>query len=137
MSDAKLRNLRNDKRAEADLALRRFLAEQIRGHRLSKRQIADGLAELLGEPVSLSRLDSFTASTKVSNRLPAYFLTALSEVLDSDAVLLFLARPAFKKQAKFAEAVRDLRRICNEMLAEPATAKSERASHLRVMATKA
>jgi hypothetical protein len=89
---------------------------QFSQHRLSKLQIAEKLSELLGEPVSLSRLDSYTASTKVSARLPAYFLRALCEVLDSDEILLFLARPCLRKQAEFAERVRELRQTCDELL---------------------
>jgi len=113
------RNLRNEQRAEADLALRIFLARKFREHPLSKPQIADRLTELLGEPVSLSRLDSYTASTKISARLPAYFLRALCEALDSDDILLFLARPALRKKAEFTEMVHELRRLCDELLRTP------------------
>ena len=113
------RKPRNEQRAEADLALRVFLARKFREHPLSKPQIADRLAELLGEPVSLSRLDSYTASTKISARLPAYFLRALCEVLDSDDILLFLARPRLQKQIELAEELRELRRLCDELLRTP------------------
>lgn len=110
------RKLRTEKRAEADLALRVFLTEKFREHRLSRPQLAERLSELLGEPVSLSRLDSYTASTKLSARMPAYFLRALCEVLDSDEILLFLARPRLQKQVEFAETVCELRRICDALL---------------------
>lgn len=114
-----------EQRAKADTALRTFLAKKFRKHHLSRPQIADRLGELLGEPVSLSRLDSYTASTKLSARLPAYFLRALCEVLDSDEILLFLARPRLQKQIEISERVRELRRICDELLAESA-AKTQR-----------
>lgn len=123
-----------DQRAEADLELRRFLTKKFHEHHLSKQQIADGLAEVLGEPVSLTRLDAYTAPTKVSSRMPAYFLRALSEVLDSDDILLFLARPRIRKQMEFAETVRELRRICDELLAEPGVTKID---GRKVMAAKA
>jgi hypothetical protein len=112
------RKLRSSKeqRAEADAALRAFLAKKFREHHLSAPQIADRLGELLGEPVSLSRLYSYTASAKVSARLPAYFLRALCEVLDSDEILLFLARPRLRKQIEIAEQLRELRRLCDELL---------------------
>lgn len=96
--------------------MRAFLTEKFRQHHLSRPQIAERLGDLLGEPVSLSRLDSYTASTKVSARMPAYFLRALCEALDSDEILLYLARPRVRKQVEFAETVRELRRICDELL---------------------
>jgi len=114
-----------NERAEDDLALRTFLARKFHEHHLSKAQIKDRLAEILGEPVSLSRLESYTATTKVSARLPAYFLRALCEVLDSDDILLFLARPALRKKVEFAETVRELRRICDELLAGSETKASD------------
>src|SRR5258708_4897322 len=117
ISEHNLRKLRNE-RAEDDLALRTFLARKLHEHHLSKAQIKDRLTEILGEPVSLSRLESFTASTKISARLPAYFLRALCEVLDSDDILLFLARPRLRKQIELAEHLRELRRIVDELLAE-------------------
>jgi len=119
------RKLRKEQRAEADAALRAFLTETFRKHHLSRPQTAERLSELLGEPVSLSRLDSYTASTKTSARFPAYFLRALCEVLDSDDILLFLARPALRKKVEFAETVRELRRICDELLAGSETKASD------------
>ena len=104
------------RRTEADLDLRRFLAEKLRKSPLSRPQFAERLSEILGEPVSLTRLDSYIASTKASARLPAYFLRALCEVLDSDEILLHLARPRLRKQIEFAETVRELRRVCDELL---------------------
>lgn len=103
-----------------------MLTETFRKHPLSKTEIANRLSTLLGEPVTLSRLDSYTASTKVSARLPAYFLRALCEVLGSDEILLFLARPCIRRQVEFSEKVRELRRICDELLAETAVAKPRR-----------
>jgi hypothetical protein len=111
---------RDPRRAEADAALRAFLTETFRKHRLSRPQIAERLSELLGEKVSTSRLDSFTASTKVSARMPAYFLRAISVALDSDEILLFLARPRLRKQIELAEQLRELRRLCDELLRMPA-----------------
>ncbi len=119
ISEYRSRKYRTEQRAEDDLALRIFLARKFREHHLSKAQIKDQLAKILGEQVSLSRLESYTASTKVSARLPAYFLRALCEVLDDDSILLFLARPALRKKVEFAETVRELRRICDELLAGP------------------
>jgi hypothetical protein len=36
--------------------------------------------------------------------------------LDSDEIVLFLARPRLQKQAEFGEKIRELRRICDELL---------------------
>ena len=72
--------------SKADADLRAFLSRLLRELPLSKIQIADALAEKLSEPVSLARLESFIAPTKRSARLPAYFLPALAEVLDCDAI---------------------------------------------------
>jgi hypothetical protein len=107
-------------RSEDDLALRKFVTETFRKHPLSKPQIADMLAERLGEPVSLSRLDSYTALTKVSARMPAYFLRALCDVLNSDDILLYLARPSLRKKVAFVEEARKLRDACAGLLAEAA-----------------
>lgn len=115
ISERKLRKHREPP-AEADAALRVFLTEMFRKHHLSRLQIAEKLSELLGEKVSLTRLDSYTASTKTTSRMPLYFLRALSEALGSDEILLFLARPCLQKQIEFAETVRALRRICDELL---------------------
>jgi hypothetical protein len=103
-------------RAKAEIDLCDFVSRTIRKQRLSVPQLAERLAEILDEPVSPSRLYSFTASTKVSARLPAYFLRALCEVLDSDDILLFLARPRLQKQVELAETVRELRLLCDELL---------------------
>ncbi len=115
-------------RAEADIELRNFVLEKFHESALSIPQLAERVAELLGEPVSVSRLYSFTASTKVSARLPAYFLPALCEALDSDAILLHLARRRLRKEVEFAETVRELRRICEELpsLQKPNTKRSAR-----------
>src|SRR6266568_4969111 len=118
ISESRSRKHRTEQRAEDDTALRHFLAETFRKHHLSRIQIAERLTELLGEKVSLDRLDSYVASTKVSARLPAYFLRAVSEALDSDEIILFLARPRLQKQIALAETVHELRRICDELLNE-------------------
>jgi hypothetical protein len=110
------RKLRNGKRAEADLAIRLFLLKLLDEQRLSRIQIAEMLSEILGEEVSLSRLDSFLATTKTSARLPAYFIGPICEVLDSDEILLYLARPALRKKIEFAESVRELRRIVDDLI---------------------
>ncbi|SRR5260370_1237674 len=106
------------RRAPGDIDLRKFVKKKLHESPESAPQLADRLSELLGETVSLSRLYSYTASTKISARLPAYFLPALCEALDSDDILLFLARPRLQKRIEFAETVRELRRICDELLAE-------------------
>jgi hypothetical protein len=110
------RKPRTVQRSRAELDLCEFVTEKFRKSPLSVPQLAERLSEKLGEPVSTSRLYSFTASTKVSARMPAYFLRALCEVLDSDEILLFLARPRIQKQVEFADTVRELRRICDELL---------------------
>ncbi len=106
-------------RAKDDTDLRNFVLEKFSKQPLSIPQLAERVAEVLGEPVSASRLYSFTASTKISARLPAYFLRALCEVLDSDDILLFLARPRLRKQIELAEQLRELRRLCDELLRMP------------------
>src|SRR5690242_15584140 len=82
----------------ADTELRAFLRKLFSSMPISRAQLADALSERLKEPVSLSRLEQFAASTKISARLPAYFLTAIAEVLNSDEILLHLARPCIRKQ---------------------------------------
>jgi hypothetical protein len=116
MISAKLRNLRNEKRAPADLDLRNFFGRLLSERNLSRPQFIEALSKNLGEDVSLSRLDNYIASTKVSARLPAYFLRAICETLDDDSILLFLARPRLQKQIELAEELRELRRICDELL---------------------
>ena len=96
--------------------MRLFLLRLFRKQRLSRIQIAEIVSRILGEEVSLSRLDSYVASTKTSARLPAYFIPALCEALGSDEILLHLARPGLRKKVEFAEAVRELRRISDELL---------------------
>lgn len=105
--------------SKADSDLRDFLRKLFSSMPLSRIQLAEALEQKLGERVSLARLDSFTASTKQSARLPAYFLPALAELLDSDKILLHLARPCTQKQFEFAETVRELRRIFDELLWMP------------------
>jgi len=120
ISEHKLRkHRRNEERAAEDIDLRRLVAEVVHSHHLGKSQLVDRVAEILGEPVSLSRFESYTASTKASARLPAYFLRALCEALDSDEILLHLARPSLRKKVEFAETVRELRRISDELLQMP------------------
>ncbi len=104
--------------SQPDARLRSFLVALFREHPLSRIQIAEALSQKLGESVTLARLDSFIAQTKQSARLPAYFLPALAEILDSDAILLFLARPRIRKNFEFAEQVCELRRIADELLKE-------------------
>jgi hypothetical protein len=111
----KLRKCHNEKRAEADLAIRLFFLKLLDEQRLSRIQIAEILSEILGEEVSLSRLDSYVATTKTSARLPAYFIRAICEALDSDEILLYLARPALRKKIEFAESVRELRCIVDDL----------------------
>ncbi len=89
--------------ARADAALRDFFREQLAAMRPSRIQLCDALAKDLGEPVSLSRLDSFVASTKLSARLPGYFIPSLCKILEDDALLLFLARPRIRELIQFAE----------------------------------
>jgi hypothetical protein len=127
ISEYKTRKPRsNETRADADLALRLFLLKLLRKQRLSRVEIAEILSKILGEEVTLSRLDSYIASTKLSARLPAYFIPAICEALDSDEILLYLARPRIRKQVEFAETVRELRRICDELpsLQEPNAKRS-------------
>ena len=102
--------------SKADTELRDFLRELFSSMPLSRVQLAEALSEKLGEQVSLARLDSFLALTKQSARLPAYFLPALAEILDSDVILLHLARPRIQKQVEFVQHVRELRRIADELL---------------------
>ncbi|SRR6266404_3995967 len=120
MISAQYLNRRSEQRAPADLDLRNFfgrrLGELLRDRNLSRPQFVEALSENLGEDVSLSRLDNYIATTKASARLPAYFVRAICETLDDDSILLFLARPRLQKQIELAEKLRELRRICDELL---------------------
>jgi len=90
--------------SEIDAAFRTFMAREFHQRpALRKAKIAPLLEEIVGEPVSLARLDSFTATTKSSSKFPAYLLPGLCEVLGSDAILLFLATPRIRKLVEFAE----------------------------------
>jgi hypothetical protein len=114
--------------SEADARLRAFLHKLFAEAPRSKQQIAEALEAQLGERVSLARLDSFTAPKKKSARFPAYMLTALCEALGDDSILLFLARPRIRNEFEFAGQVRELRRICDELLAAELPAKHGRNS---------
>lgn len=101
----------------ADAELRKLLRDLFASMPMSRAHLADALSEKLQEPVSLSRLDQFVASTKSAARLPAYFVGPLSEILGCDAILLHLAPARINKQLDFMMHVRELRRIADELLA--------------------
>lgn len=100
-----------------DRKLRELLRRLFSSSSLSREQIADALSQKLQERVSLSRLEQFVASTKLSSRIPMYFLPVLSEILNTDAILLHLARAGTRGRVELAEHVRELRRIADELLA--------------------
>ncbi len=90
--------------SEIDANIRAFVTKVFHHHpRLNPAQIAPALENYIGEPVTLARLNSFTAVTKTSARLPLYFLPGLCSILDSDDILLFLARERIRKLVRFAE----------------------------------
>lgn len=115
--NSKNSELRGQKRiSKADADLRDFLRQLFHDSPKSRIQIADVVEKIVDEPVSLDRLESFLASTKQTARLPAYFLPALAEALDSDEILLFLARPRTRKCFELGKQVCELRRIADELL---------------------
>ena len=105
----------------ADAELRKLLRRLFASMPMSRAQLADALSEKLQEPVSLTRLDQFVASTKASAKLPAYFVGPLTEILGSDAIVVHLLNGRTKKEFEFVHHVRELRRIAAELLRESKT----------------
>lgn len=101
-----------------DLALRLLLSKLIRGCSKTRAQIAEELTDLSGLQVTVHMLNDFTAESKGNARFPAALVRSLCEVLESDEILVSLARPRLRKQIELAEKVSELRRICDELLAE-------------------
>lgn len=103
-----------------DADLRALFRKLLLSMPYSRAQFADLLSQKLGEPVTLARLESFAATTKQSARLPAYFLGAITEILDDDEIVLHLLRPCTRKRAQFADHVRELRLIADDLLGRKA-----------------
>ena len=98
-----------------DLALRSLLSKLIRSCSKTRMQIAKELSDLTGQYVTVHMLNDFTAESKGNARFPAAFIRPLCEILDSDEILISLARPRLRKQIEMAKQLRELRRLCDEL----------------------
>jgi len=77
---------------DGDLHLRvkQAAALDIKDCKLSREQIAEGLARLTGHPITLAQIDAMVAETH-AHRLPAEWLAAWARVTGSTRILEMLA----------------------------------------------
>ena len=77
---------------DIDRIFRETISEELRGCPLSRYQVAARMSELLGQDITKTMLDSWTAESKEQHRFPAVFLPAFCEAVGSTEPLRILGQ---------------------------------------------
>lgn len=79
---------------DIDRQFRAAISDALKQCPLSRWQVAARMSELIGQEITKTRLDSWTAESKEGHRFPAIFLPAFCEAAGSSEPLKILGRPA-------------------------------------------
>jgi len=77
---------------DIDRAFRERVSEALRECRLSRYQVAARMSEMVGQDITKTMLDSWTAESKEQHRFPAVFLPAFCEAVGSTEPLRMLGQ---------------------------------------------
>jgi len=106
---------------DIDRAFREKVSEVLRQCPLSRYQVAARMSELVGQDITKSMLDSWTAESKEQHRFPAVFLPAFCAAVGSTELLMMLGTPCGAFVLPGPEALRaEIKRIEEEILAKQA-----------------
>lgn len=75
-----------------DLPFRERISEALRNCPLSRYQVAARMSEMVGQDITKTMLDSWTAESKDQHRFPAVFLPAFCEAVGSTEPIQMLGR---------------------------------------------
>ena len=116
-----------------DRIFRETISEELRRCPLSRYQVAARMSELLGQDITKTMLDSWTAESKEQHRFPAVFLPAFCEAVGSTAPLRVLGQPVGVYVLPGPEALRaEIQRIDEEITRKQAE-KRRRLAFLKEM----
>ena len=101
---------------DIDKSFREVVSLALKGSPLSRYQVAARMSELVGQDITKTMLDSWTAESKEQHRFPAIFLPAFCEAAGSMEPLRMLGQSAGAFVLPGTEALRaEIRRIEEEI----------------------
>lgn len=121
---------------DIDRQFRECISECLKSCPLSRYQVAARMAELTGQDITKSMLDSWTAESKEQHRFPAIFLPAFCEAVGSREPIRQLGQPIGAFVLPGPEALRaEIKRI-EEEIAKKQCEKKKRLMFLKEMEAK-
>lgn len=78
---------------DIDRQFRELISDMLRRCPRSRYQVAARMSELVGQEITKSMLDSYTAESKVQNRFPAVFVPAFCEAVGGNDPVKLLGKP--------------------------------------------
>lgn len=118
---------------DIDSRMREMISKELRGCQLSRYQVAARMSELVGQDITKTMLDSWTAESKEQHRFPAIFLPAFCEAVGSTRIIQDLGRIVGAFVLPGPEALRaEIQRI-EEDISEAQKEKRKRQLFLREM----
>lgn len=118
---------------DIDRQYREVLSEALRRCTLSRYQVAARMSELVGQDITKTMIDSWTAESKEGHRFPAVFLPAFCAATGSQESLRFLGQLVGAFVLPGPEALRaEIQRI-EEEIAKKQAEKRKRMTFLKEM----
>jgi len=97
--------------------LRSAIVRAIRSSPRSRQQIAEAMSQILGQPISVHLINSWTAETKKRVRFPAAWIPAFCEAAMDDAPRLALLSAEHRARLRIKEELAELRSMIATLLA--------------------
>jgi len=121
---------------DVDRQFREVVSEALRRCPLSRYQVVARMSELVGQDITKTMLDSWTAESKEGHRFPAFLLPAFCEATGSKEPLRYLGQMVGVFVLPGPEALRAEIRKIEEEIEKKQAEKRKRMSFLKEMETK-
>lgn len=118
---------------DLDRRFRDSISQAIKNSPLSRYQIAARMSELVGQDITKTMLDSWTAESKENHRMPAIFVPAFCEATTDTAPLMLLSKPVKVFCLPGPEALRAEIQRLDEEIARKQREKKKRLTFLKEM----
>lgn len=118
---------------DLDRRFRESISQAIKSSPLSRYQIAARMSELVGQDITKTMLDSWTAESKEAHRMPAIFVPAFCEATGDTAPLRMLTKPVNVFCLPGPEALRAEIQRLDEEISRKQREKKKRLTFLKEM----
>jgi hypothetical protein len=118
---------------DLDRRFRESISQALKNSPLSRYQIAARMSELVGQDITKTMLDSWTAESKENHRFPAIYVPAFCEAAGDTGPLMLLSKPVKVFCLPGPEALRAEIQRLDEEISRKQREKKKRLTFLKEM----